>query len=71
MTGTLVDARRPDSLAEALLRYIDSDELVAEHGEAGRQRVTERFGLSIMTEKYYSLYDECLAIPDAALTEAG
>ena len=43
VTGTLVDVRSADSLAEALLKYLNDPDLCRRHGEAGRERVLRDF----------------------------
>ncbi|HEX5352522.1 MAG TPA: TIGR03088 family PEP-CTERM/XrtA system glycosyltransferase [Rhodanobacteraceae bacterium] len=61
VTGTLVPARDPTALAEALRRYTDDAVLRSRHGLAGRQRMQEQFSLSAMLSDYNILYDELLA----------
>jgi lipopolysaccharide/colanic/teichoic acid biosynthesis glycosyltransferase len=43
VTGTLIAARRPAALAEAILTYAANPALRMRHGEAGRQRVLRDF----------------------------
>ena len=44
-TGLLVPARDPESLAEGILALLQDPEKTRTRGEAGRQRVLERFSL--------------------------
>lgn len=57
-TGLLVPPRDPAALAAALRRLVDDPELRRRLGEAGRQRVAERFTASAMEETILELYDE-------------
>jgi glycosyltransferase involved in cell wall biosynthesis len=47
-TGFIIDAERPDQLAERLRRLIESPELRRTMGDAGKRRVRERFTLEKM-----------------------
>jgi glycosyltransferase involved in cell wall biosynthesis len=64
VTGTLVEARDVQRLAEALGRYLSDADLRARHGEAGRARVLESF----RPEK---IWRAIVAEYDALLTAAG
>jgi glycosyltransferase involved in cell wall biosynthesis len=47
-TGFIIEAERPDQLAERLQRLIESPELRRTMGDAGKRRVRERFTLEKM-----------------------
>jgi sugar transferase (PEP-CTERM/EpsH1 system associated) len=57
MTGRLVPAANPESMATALLHYFDDPVLARRHGRAGRHAVVQRFSLDRMVADYLSLYD--------------
>lgn len=61
VTGTLVEPGNPAALAQALRGYVEDAQRRGQHGDAGRQRVEQRFGLPAMLAGYTSLYDEVLA----------
>lgn len=61
-TGLLVPPRDPDALAAALRRLLADRELRVRMGEAGRQRVAERFTAEAMTRRILELYD-AVAVP--------
>jgi len=60
VTGFLVPPRDPAALAQAICRLLDSPELAARFGQAGRKRVTERFSLERMVQETESLYLDLL-----------
>ncbi|HET9251408.1 MAG TPA: TIGR03088 family PEP-CTERM/XrtA system glycosyltransferase [Candidatus Eisenbacteria bacterium] len=57
VTGTLVPAGDPESLAGAVAAYASDPALRRAHGEAGRARAVERFSLAAMVRRYLDLYD--------------
>jgi glycosyltransferase involved in cell wall biosynthesis len=57
-TGLLVPPRDPDALAAALRRLLDDADLRRRMGEAGYERVRERFSADAMTQRVLELYDE-------------
>jgi glycosyltransferase involved in cell wall biosynthesis len=59
-TGVLVPPRDPNALAAALRRLLDDPELRARMGDAGFERVRERFTADAMTERVLAIYDEVL-----------
>jgi sugar transferase (PEP-CTERM/EpsH1 system associated) len=61
MTGRLVPAANPESMATALLHYFDDPVLARRHGRAGRHAVVQRFSLDRMVADYLSLYDRLTA----------
>lgn len=65
-TGTLVEPGSPAALAQALRGYVEDESRRGRHGDAGRQRVEQRFSLPAMLAGYTSLYDEVLARRDHA-----
>lgn len=58
VTGSLVPVRDPRTLARALEHYLGDSPMRRRRGEAGRERVEERFSLARMTTAYRSLYEE-------------
>jgi len=55
--GTLVPARDPQRLAEALAAYVRDPALAAAHGAAGRAHVERRYSMRAMLDSYIALYD--------------
>ena len=60
VTGILVPPRSPDRLAMALLSLLEDGARAREMGEAGRQRVLERFPVGKMVSEIEALYDGLL-----------
>lgn len=56
-TGTLVPARDPGTLAEALAAYVTDPAKAAAHGRAGRERAELQFSLDGMVARYAELYE--------------
>jgi glycosyltransferase involved in cell wall biosynthesis len=56
--GFLVPAGDISALAERLDRLLADPSLRARMGDAGRQRVAERFDIALRIEEYHSLYQE-------------
>jgi glycogen(starch) synthase len=52
VTGLIVDARRPDQLAQAIETYARRPDLVKVMGEAARQRAQDEFSLSRFVEQF-------------------
>jgi sugar transferase (PEP-CTERM/EpsH1 system associated) len=59
-TGILVPSADPYALSSALARYVQAPGLMAEHGRNGRQRVEREFALTVMVDRYHSLYEKFL-----------
>jgi glycosyltransferase involved in cell wall biosynthesis len=59
-TGLLVPPRDPDALASAIRRLLDDPGLRERMGEAGRQRVAERFSADQMIARLLAVYDEAV-----------
>ncbi len=57
-TGLLLPPERPHELALALMEALDEPARAAAWGQAGRQRVLERFSLAGMAQAYADLYRE-------------
>jgi glycosyltransferase involved in cell wall biosynthesis len=60
-TGLLVPPRDPDALAAALRRLLGDADLRRRMGEAGYQRVRERFAADAMADRMLAIYDEVLS----------
>jgi sugar transferase (PEP-CTERM/EpsH1 system associated) len=58
VTGTLVPARDPERMAQALLGYVMDKERCRNHGQAGRARVEQHYSIAAMLGHYVALYDE-------------
>jgi sugar transferase (PEP-CTERM/EpsH1 system associated) len=61
VTGELVPARDPASLAKALLGYIENQPKRKAHGDAARSRVESLFSLPQMVKRYMNLYDTLIS----------
>jgi glycosyltransferase involved in cell wall biosynthesis len=55
-TGALVAPGDPRALAAALLRYVESPALIAEHGAAARSRAQEQFSIEASAAAYVQLF---------------
>jgi glycosyltransferase involved in cell wall biosynthesis len=65
--GILVSPKRPDELAQALLRLADSLELRQRMGRRSRELACGRFGIERVAERLLTIWRSCLstgAIPD-------
>jgi sugar transferase (PEP-CTERM/EpsH1 system associated) len=56
-TGSLVPARDPQAMAEALAAYVRAPALARAHGAAGRERIERHYSVSAMLGAYVDLYD--------------
>jgi sugar transferase (PEP-CTERM/EpsH1 system associated) len=56
-TGSLVPARDPQAMAEALAAYVRAPALARAHGTAGRTRIERHYSVSAMLAAYIDLYD--------------
>ena len=61
MTGRLVPPANAESMATALLHYLEDPVLARRHGRAGRHAVVQRFSLDRMVADYLSLYQGLVA----------
>jgi glycosyltransferase involved in cell wall biosynthesis len=59
-TGFVVPANDPESLRQSMLCLWQDHKLATAMGEAGYQRYCKHFSPEIMTERYLSLYHNCL-----------
>lgn len=59
-TGRLVSAADTAALAQAISEYMQNPSMVRRHGDAGRTRVAEKFGMSNMVDHYLAVYDGLL-----------
>jgi sugar transferase (PEP-CTERM/EpsH1 system associated) len=60
VTGTLVPARDPRALANALESYVADESLRRGHGAAGHARAVDHFSLNVMVASYVALYEALL-----------
>ena len=72
-TGTLVPARNPERLAEAMIDLLSDSEKAKQMGRKGRERVKERFTVQKYIENIECLYEEVMREANArgALPDAG
>jgi len=61
--GTLVPPASPESMADALERYLQEPGLTARQAAASRRRAEAEFSLDVMLRRYAALYDELLTQP--------
>ena len=69
VTGTLVDAHRPEQLARAIRHYLASPELRAAHGRAGRRYVLRTFARDRVWGELVAAYRGLLAAQGIASPE--
>jgi sugar transferase (PEP-CTERM/EpsH1 system associated) len=60
VTGSLVPAANPESLAKAIVQYALKPGLAINHGRAGRARTENRFSIESMVNNYMQVYDRVL-----------
>jgi sugar transferase (PEP-CTERM/EpsH1 system associated) len=60
LTGVLVDAGSADPMALQLVKMAAQPELAHSMGQAGRQRILEKFSLQSMVATYATVYDQQL-----------
>ncbi len=60
LTGRLVPADDPESMAAALRDYLVDPAQRQAHGQAGRKRVEKLFSLSGMVQRYQAVYEDLL-----------
>jgi glycosyltransferase involved in cell wall biosynthesis len=61
VTGLIVPARAPDTLAAALIRMIDDDDLRKRFGGAGRELALERFDQRLVFRRVVAAYEDLAA----------
>ena len=57
VAGSLVPARDPQALAEALAAYVRAPAMAQRHGAAGRESVAQQYSMHAMLAAYVGLYD--------------
>ncbi|XSG86389.1 MAG: TIGR03088 family PEP-CTERM/XrtA system glycosyltransferase [Methylohalobius sp. ZOD2] len=62
VSGDLVPVADPDAMAAVLVRYVESETLRSQCGEAGLRRVQADFSLAAMVDQYQRIYDNCLSL---------
>lgn len=63
VSGALVPASDPIALADAIEIYLRDQNLRQRHGNAGRERIEQSFGIDVMIKKYTQVYDSILGLP--------
>jgi glycosyltransferase involved in cell wall biosynthesis len=66
VTGTLVEARNAEALAQAIRRYLDDPTLRTLHGLQGRERAIKHFTQTRIWNELANLYDECCSPKEMA-----
>lgn len=61
-TGWLVDAGKPEALAEAIRDFYNNPEKRKRFGQAGFQRAQKFYNVNLMVQRYESLYAEVLGL---------
>ena len=56
----LVPPSDPIAMAEVIRSYLNDPDLLARHGEAGRQRAEAEFSIDAMVNGYLNVYDSVL-----------
>ncbi len=59
-TGAVVDAESPRQLAQAIERYLESEDLRRRHGREGRAMVERDFSRTVVWEHLAALYDRLM-----------
>lgn len=60
LSGELVAAADPESMAHAILRLAAAPDMARQMGKLGRSRVEELFSLDAMVTRYANIYDQTL-----------
>ena len=60
-TGTLVPAKDPHALKNALVEFIEHPDMRTRYGSKGRSRVEQSFSLQAMVKNYLRVYDELMS----------
>ncbi|CAB1276773.1 TIGR03088 family PEP-CTERM/XrtA system glycosyltransferase [Candidatus Nitrosacidococcus tergens] len=60
-TGILVPKADSKAVSKALATYINSAQLIKNHGQSGRKRVKEKFAIQTMVDNYINVYNSLLA----------
>jgi glycosyltransferase involved in cell wall biosynthesis len=61
VTGALVPPQDPGALADAIIRLLDSPDLLKTYAANGKNRFRERFSAETMARQYERLYLRCPA----------
>jgi len=61
-TGFLVPKQDPETMSDAIKRYLDNSEMIIAHGQAGRSRCESVFSLNRMVGDYARVYDELIKL---------
>jgi glycosyltransferase involved in cell wall biosynthesis len=61
-TGLLVPPADPDGLAASIAKLLQSPEMAAEMGAAGRRRVIAQYRVETMARRVEELYDTVLGM---------
>lgn len=70
VTGYVVAVGDVDAMAHRLVELATSPELALKMGQAGRQRILDKFSLDAMVGSYQGLYDRLLGIGEAPVQQS-
>ncbi|MBI3774864.1 MAG: TIGR03088 family PEP-CTERM/XrtA system glycosyltransferase [Gammaproteobacteria bacterium] len=59
-TGRLVPAADPESMAQAIVNYVQQPEVLWQHAQAGRARIEREYSMAAMVRQYMAVYDAAL-----------
>ena len=60
VTGLLVPPADPVAMADAILSYLEDNNRLIQHGQAGRKRAENHFSMEAMVNGYMAVYDSAL-----------
>ncbi len=61
-TGTLVQPKMPDELADKIIEFHQQPYLFSEYGRAAKKRIEKEFSLDAMVRRYISVYDDMINV---------
>lgn len=58
--GLLVDPESPEEIANAIVRVLKDDDLAIRLGQAGRQKIQDRFSLNVILPQNEAFFKQCI-----------